>query len=70
MAEKVVCACGHERRQHSILGCGECSCPLTYMDLSPRKFLDRVVLVLAAIAVPTFVMWGLWLLGALNIPIG
>lgn len=25
-------ACGHPRTSHSRYGCGECSCPVKYMD--------------------------------------
>lgn len=35
-AEEIICECEHPRRSHSRNGCGECSCPVTYMDLSPR----------------------------------
>lgn len=37
LAEEVVCSCGHVRRLHSKEGCTACACPVTYMDLSPRR---------------------------------
>jgi hypothetical protein len=37
MSDDVKCSCGHDRRQHSKDGCTNCPCPVTYMDLSPRK---------------------------------
>ncbi len=33
MADQAKCAsCGHLRRWHSKNGCGECPCPIVYMD--------------------------------------
>ncbi len=32
-AKRTVCrSCGHPRTYHSIKGCGECPCPVKYMD--------------------------------------